>query len=107
MVRVMGAIMTGIIRLDEPGRFAAQLGTMEVNEEIDALKTLGISLWSFSSYENDPLVIMMPLLCVMRTFWYPGRPDRRGRHARFGFHRVHEQDTKALHLDYFWGWALS
>jgi len=44
MVRVMGAIMTGIIMAGRTGAsFAAQLGTMQVNEEIDALKTMGIS----------------------------------------------------------------
>jgi phospholipid/cholesterol/gamma-HCH transport system permease protein len=46
MVRVMGAIMTGIIMAGRTGAsFAAELGTMQVNEEIDALKTLGISPW--------------------------------------------------------------
>jgi len=44
MVRVMGAIMTGIIVAGRTGAaYAAQLGTMQVNEEIDALKTLGVS----------------------------------------------------------------
>jgi len=44
----MGAIMTGIIMAGRTGAaFAAQLGTMEVNEEIDALKTLGISPMEF------------------------------------------------------------
>ena len=50
MVRVMGAIMTGIIMAGRTGAaFAAQLGTMQVNEEIDALKPWGWSLWSSSS----------------------------------------------------------
>ncbi len=36
--------MTGIIIAGRTGAaFAAQLGTMQVNEEIDAFKTLGIS----------------------------------------------------------------
>ena len=48
MVRVMGAVMTGIIMAGRTGAaFAAQIGTMEVNEEIDALKTLGISPMEF------------------------------------------------------------
>lgn len=43
MVMEMGALMTGIILAGRTGAsFAAQLGTMQVNEEIDALKTLGI-----------------------------------------------------------------
>ena len=66
MVRVMGAIMTGIIMSGRTGAaFAAQLGTMEVNEEIDALKTLGISPMEFLVLPRMiALVIMMPLLCV-------------------------------------------
>jgi phospholipid/cholesterol/gamma-HCH transport system permease protein len=43
MVIEMGALMTGIILAGRTGAaFAAQLGTMQVNEEIDALQTLGI-----------------------------------------------------------------
>jgi phospholipid/cholesterol/gamma-HCH transport system permease protein len=66
MVRVMSAIMTGIIMAGRTGAaFAAQLGTMEVNEEIDALKTLGISPMEFLVLPRMiALVIMMPLLCI-------------------------------------------
>jgi phospholipid/cholesterol/gamma-HCH transport system permease protein len=66
MVRVMGAIMTGIIVAGRTGAaFAAQLGTMEVNEEIDALKTLGISPMEFLVLPRMlALITMMPLLCV-------------------------------------------
>ena len=66
MVRVMGAIMTGIIVAGRTGAaFAAQLGTMEVNEEIDALKTLGISPMEFLVLPRMlALITMMPLLCI-------------------------------------------
>jgi phospholipid/cholesterol/gamma-HCH transport system permease protein len=66
MVRVMGAIMTGIIMAGRTGAaFAAQLGTMEVNEEIDALKTLGIQPMEFLVLPRMlALIIMMPLLCL-------------------------------------------
>ena len=66
MVRVMGAIMTGIIMAGRTGAaFAAQLGTMEVNEEIDALKTLGISPVEFLVLPRMiALLLMMPLLCL-------------------------------------------
>ena len=48
MVRAMGAIMTGIIMAGRTGAsFAARIGTMQVNEEIDALKTTGISPMDF------------------------------------------------------------
>jgi phospholipid/cholesterol/gamma-HCH transport system permease protein len=70
MVRVMGAIMTGIIMAGRTGAaFAAQLGTMQVNEEIDALKTLGISPIEFLVLPRMiALIIMMPLLCLYADF---------------------------------------
>ncbi|HLO27089.1 MAG TPA: ABC transporter permease [Geobacteraceae bacterium] len=66
MVRVMGAIMTGIIMSGRTGAaFAAQLGTMQVNEEIDALETLGFSPVEFLVLPRMlALMLMMPLLCV-------------------------------------------
>jgi phospholipid/cholesterol/gamma-HCH transport system permease protein len=66
MVRVMGAIMTGIIMAGRTGAsFAAQLGTMQVNEEIDALKTMGISPMEFLVLPRMlALMLMMPLLCL-------------------------------------------
>ncbi len=66
MVRVMGAIMTGIIMAGRTGAsFAAELGTMQVNEEIDALKTSGISPMEFLVLPRmAALVLMMPLLCL-------------------------------------------
>ena len=66
IVRVMGAIMTGIIMSGRTGAaFAAQLGTMQVNEEIDALETLGFSPVEFLVLPRMlALMLMMPLLCV-------------------------------------------
>ncbi|MBP1748696.1 MAG: transporter permease protein [Deltaproteobacteria bacterium] len=66
MVRVMGAIMTGIIMAGRTGAsYAAQLGTMQVNEEIDALRTLGVSPMEFLVLPRMlALIIMMPVLCV-------------------------------------------
>jgi phospholipid/cholesterol/gamma-HCH transport system permease protein len=64
MVRVMGAIMAGIIMAGRTGAsYAAQIGTMQVNEEIDALRTLGISPIEFLVLPRVlALMIMMPLL---------------------------------------------
>ncbi len=66
MAREMGAMMTAIIMMGRTGAaFATQLGTMETNEEIDALKTLGISPMEFLVAPRIiALVLMMPLLCV-------------------------------------------
>ncbi len=62
----MGAMMTGIIMSGRTSAaFAAQLGTMQVNEEIDALQTLGISPMEFLVLPRMlALILMMPLLCV-------------------------------------------
>lgn len=70
MVRVMGAVMTGVIMAGRIGaRFAAELGAMQVNEEIDALKTLGVSPMEFLVLPRLlALVIMLPLLCLYADF---------------------------------------
>ena len=48
MAREMGALMSAIIMSGRTGAaFAAQLGTMQVNEEIDALTTFGLSPMDF------------------------------------------------------------
>ena len=66
MTREMGAVMTGIIMAGRTGAaFAAQLGTMQVNEEIDALTTMGIPPMEFLVLPRMlALMLMMPLLCV-------------------------------------------
>ena len=65
-VREMGCLMTGTILCGRTGAaFAAQLGAMKVNEEIDALRTFGISPIEFLVVPRIlALVLMMPLLCV-------------------------------------------
>lgn len=66
VVRVMGAVMTGIIMAGRTGAaFAAQIGTMQVNEEIDALKTLAISPIDYLVLPRlIALTLMMPLLTL-------------------------------------------
>lgn len=70
MAREMGAMMTAIIMAGRTGAaYAAQLGTMQVNEEIDALKTMGISPIEFLVLPRLlALCITMPLLCVYADF---------------------------------------
>jgi len=66
MIREMAPIMTAIIMAGRTGAaYAAQLGTMKVNEEIDALTTLGINPVDFLVLPRlIALVIMMPLLTM-------------------------------------------
>ena len=70
MTREMGAVMAGVIMAGRTGAaFAAQLGTMQVNEEVDALKTLGIPPIEFLVLPRMiALVVVMPLLCLYADF---------------------------------------
>jgi phospholipid/cholesterol/gamma-HCH transport system permease protein len=66
MVRAMGAIMAGIIMAGRTGAsYAARIGTMQVNEEIDALRTAGIPPVEFLVLPKIiALALMMPLLTL-------------------------------------------
>jgi phospholipid/cholesterol/gamma-HCH transport system permease protein len=66
MTRAMGAIMAGIIMAGRTGAsYAARIGTMQVNEEIDALKTAGIPPIEFLVLPRIiALALMMPLLTL-------------------------------------------
>ncbi|MDR1694617.1 MAG: ABC transporter permease [Lactobacillaceae bacterium] len=66
MLRVMGAMMTGIIMAGRTGSaYAATIGTMQVNEEIDAMRTMGIPVVDFLLLPRVmALMLMMPLLTV-------------------------------------------
>jgi phospholipid/cholesterol/gamma-HCH transport system permease protein len=70
MVREMGAMMTAIIMAGRTGAaFAAQLGSMKVNQEIDALSTMGLSPMEFLVVPRIiALILMMPLLCLYSDF---------------------------------------
>ena len=64
--RELGAVMAGVIMAGRTGAaFAAQIGSMRVNDEVDALSTFGISPMQFLVLPRVlALVLMMPLLCV-------------------------------------------
>ncbi len=66
MAREMGAMRAAVIMAGRTGAaFAAQLGTMQVNEEIDALVTMGVSPIDYLVLPRTlALVLMMPLLCL-------------------------------------------
>ena len=68
--RELGAVMAGVIMAGRTGAaFAAQIGSMKVNEEIDALTTFGISPMQFLVLPRViAMVLMMPLLCVCANF---------------------------------------
>ena len=66
MVREMAALMTGVIMAGRTGAaYAAQLGTMQTREEIDAIRTLGMSPIEFLVLPRLlALVLVMPLLTL-------------------------------------------
>jgi phospholipid/cholesterol/gamma-HCH transport system permease protein len=66
MAREMAAIMTGVIMAGRTGAaFAAQIGSMNVNEEIDALETVGLSPVEFLVLPRTlALILVMPLLTL-------------------------------------------
>ncbi|MCP5162074.1 MAG: ABC transporter permease [Hahellaceae bacterium] len=66
MAREMSSMMTAIIMAGRTGAaYAAQLGSMQVNEEIDGLKTMGVSPMEFLVIPRMlALVLMMPLLTI-------------------------------------------
>jgi phospholipid/cholesterol/gamma-HCH transport system permease protein len=70
MARYLGPMMTAIILAGRTGAsYAAQLGTMTVNEEVDALRTLGISPIDFLVLPRMlALVLMLPLLALYADF---------------------------------------
>ncbi|MDR2902809.1 MAG: ABC transporter permease [Lactobacillales bacterium] len=70
MTRIMGAIMMGIIMAGRTGSaYAATIGTMQVNEELDALKTFAIPASDFLVLPRVvALVIAMPFLTILADF---------------------------------------
>ncbi len=66
MARELGCLMTGIIMSGRTGAaFAAEIGSMKASQEIDALKTLGLSPMEFLVLPRLlAMVLMMPLLTV-------------------------------------------
>ena len=70
MIRIMGAIMTGVIMAGRTGAsYAATIGSMQVNEEVDALKTMGISVSDFLVLPKVmALTLSMPLLTILSDF---------------------------------------
>ncbi len=70
MCRIMGAIMVGIIMAGRTGSsYAASIGTMQVNEELDALQTMGLSRIDFLVLPRIlALTLAMPILTMLADF---------------------------------------
>ncbi len=70
MLRVMGAVMVGVVMSGRMGAaYAALIGTMQVNEEVDALSTFGMSPIDFLVLPRIlALTLMTPLLTLYADF---------------------------------------
>lgn len=70
MARELGPLMTAIILAGRSGSaFAAELGTMKVNEELNALETMGLSPMRFLVVQRIlASVLLTPLLSVFAIF---------------------------------------
>jgi len=67
MTRELAPLMTAIIVAGRSGAaFSAELGTMRVSEEIDALRTLGFDPYQFLVFPRVlALMLVLPLLTIM------------------------------------------
>src|SRR5262245_25743152 len=67
LTRELAPLMTAIIVAGRSGAaFSAELGTMRVSEEIDALRTLGLDPYHFLVFPRVvSLVIVLPLLTIL------------------------------------------
>jgi phospholipid/cholesterol/gamma-HCH transport system permease protein len=70
MARELAGLMTGIILAGRSGSaFAAELGTMKVNEELNALETMGLSPMRFLVVQRVVAgILLAPLLTVYSIF---------------------------------------
>ena len=99
MSRDMGGMMTAIVMAGRTGAaFAAQLGSMKVTQEIDALTTMGISPLEFLVLPRVmALFLMIPLLCVYADcLGLGGRSIRRRDDAAY-FARQYLRETAGGH----------
>lgn len=67
ITRELGPLMTAIIVCGRSGAaFAAELGTMKVSEEVDALRTMGFGPWRYLVVPRIlALVLVMPILTLI------------------------------------------
>jgi phospholipid/cholesterol/gamma-HCH transport system permease protein len=70
-VRELGVLMTAIMVAGRSGSaFAAQIGTMKISEEVDAMRTIGVSpVEALVIPRVIAAVLMMPLLSFWSMLW--------------------------------------
>lgn len=119
MVRIMGPAMTGIIMAGRTGAaYTATIGTMQVNDEINALKTMGIPIIDFLVLPRLlALILMMPILSMFADiFGILGGASVGTTMLGIPFNEYYKLSMKALNLKNFligifhgwtYGWVIS
>ena len=105
MLRELGPLMTAIILAGRSGSaFAAELGTMKVREEIDALKTMGLDPVRFLVVTRVvAAVFMTPLLTIFADL--AGFDGRLGGDALFGFSVDHLFSSSSVRRELMARWS--
>lgn len=119
MVRIMGPAMTGIIMAGRTGAaYTATIGTMQVNDEINALKTMGIPIMDFLTLPRLlALTLMMPILSMFADiFGILGGASVGTTMLGIPFHEYYRLSIKTLNLKNFligifhgwiYGWIIA
>lgn len=104
MVRELGPLLAAVMLAGRSGSaFAAELGTMKVNEELDALKTLGLDPIRFLVVQRIiAAVLLTPLLAIYSTFLGIVGGALVALGLRFSFALICHQLTSALQLSDIW-----
>ena len=66
IVRELGPLMVAVVATGRSGSaFAAEIGTMKISEELDAMRTMGFSRFRFLVIPKlIAMTLMIPMLCV-------------------------------------------
>ncbi len=104
MVRELGPVMTAIVMAGRTGSaYAAQLGTMKVTQEIDALVTMALPPTDFLVLPRVlALTLMMPLLVVYADFIALGAGGLIAAATGGSFATYAHQAKGAITLTTFW-----
>lgn len=100
MSRELGPLMTGIILAGRTGSaFAAELGTMKVNEELNALETMGLNPMRFLVVQRVLAgVLLTPLLSVYSILLGIGGGALVMMGLGFSLEAIYQQMAQSLHV---------
>jgi Phosphoglucose isomerase/Permease MlaE len=96
MVRELGPLLAAVLLAGRSGSaFAAEIGTMKVNEELDALQTLGLDPVRFLVVQRITLDGRQVGCDTCPIYW--GEPGTNGQHS---FYQLIHQGTRLIPCDF-------